>query len=295
MIKIVSGISVPIGSTIALVRLCNEMNRRGHDCVLYGPDAWHLDQCRSGRISAFDPRPGDKVIVHHIPLFSTADIYGMEDKIEALRRETRLGALKNIVLRYLSRTKKDPDLMLILSCQERERFSLWRGRRALFDRIHYAHASQSDDRGVGRNAFVCPNFVAPLVPAAAKPEKTAGVVGTIRKENHTHEAVKAAFQDGMETVTLYGYLMDPLYYYQQLLPLVKKYPGRIKFAGCLDDPQRIYDSLSDVYRTVDRPWSSVRRECALTNTLYHGPDGNRDEPSMSNDQIYGVWKRELGL
>ncbi|HUL00473.1 MAG TPA: hypothetical protein VLX29_06405, partial [Nitrospirota bacterium] len=143
--------------------------------------------------------------------------------------------------------------------------------------------------------FVAPNFVEELSVSQQKPDRVAGIIGTIRKENSTALSIERAFQDGMEKVIVYGYLLDPIYYYQNVDPLTKKYPAKIKFAGFIDNKQLMYDSISDVYCSIRKPWSMVKRECLLTNTRYHGLDSSNKEKTMTNDEIYKVWMKELGL
>jgi hypothetical protein len=294
MIKIVSGNSIPAGSTIALVNLCNQFNDRGHECIFYGPDRWHLDKCRSAEISEFYPQNGDIIIVHHIKLFSAAELYRLPDKIEQLRKKTRLDSLKNLIRKRLPGPRRLTGIKLILSCQENDLFPLRQLNDALFDKIHYADLSQASLHKIPRSYFICPNFGNRLTASEAKPDRVAGIIGSIRKENQTESSVEKALADGMESVVLYGYLLDPVYYYVRIQPLTQKYPGRIRYAGFIDDKQKMYDSISDVYRAVARPWSLVKRECRLTNTSYHGPDPDAGEP-MTDDQMFAVWKNELGL
>ena len=295
MIKIVSGFSIPVGSTIALVNLCNQLNDRGHSCVLYGPDNWHMDQCKSAKLSDFHPEHGDIIIVHHIKLFSVSELYKIQEKIEELRQKRGFNSLKGVFVRHLPGSRKHVGLKLILSCQENDLFPIRRLNYALFDKIHYAHGSQINYHKIAHCHFVCPNFGSHLTPSEHKPIRAAGVIGSIRKENQPAVSIEKALHDKMETVTLYGYLIDPVYYYKEIVPLIKKYPGKIRFAGFIDDKQKIYDSLSDVYCTVGRAWSLVKRECALTSTRYHGPDISTKEESMTNEQIFNVWEKELDL
>jgi hypothetical protein len=295
MIKIVSGFSMPVGSVIALVNLCNQFNARKQDCVLYGPDRWHLDQCKSAMISAFHPEQGDIVIVHNIKLHSGGDLYKIEDRIEELRKGTWWKSLRGAVAGRLSGSRRRDGVKLILSCQENELFPIRKLRYSLFDKIHYANASQVGYHGISPPHFICPNFNDPLRPSERKPEKVAGVLGSIRRENKTDASIETALRDGMEKVILYGYLFDPLYYYDRIAPLAGKYPGRIRFAGFVDDRQRMYDSISDVYCAGRKPWSLIRTECRLTGTRYHGPAAGDDGESMTDDQRYTVWERELGL
>ncbi len=289
-----SGLSVPVGSTVALVNLCNQFNDRGHNCVLYGPDKWHLDKCRAAAIFDFHPENGDIVIVHNIKLFSSAELYKLPEKIEQLRQQTRLGSLKDMIFKSVPRPREHAGIKLILSCQENDLFPIRQLRYALFDKIHFADFSQASYHRIAQDHFICPNFSNRLITSERKPDRIAGVIGSIRKKNQIELSVENAFADGMESVIIYGYLSDPIYYYSRIQPLAKKYPGRIRYAGFIDDRQKMYDSISDVYRAVAKSWSLIRRECRLTNTRYHGPDPSKGG-SMTDDQIFAVWKDQLGL
>jgi hypothetical protein len=298
MIKIVSGLSIPVGSTVALVNLCNQFNDRGHDCILYGPDNWHLDKCRAASIADFHPEDGDIIIVHHIRLFSVPELRKLQDKIEH-QKKAGLSSLKDAIWGSVPRSRKHADLKLILSCQENELFPIRLVNHTLFDKIHYVHGEQVRYHRISHPYFICPNFCNDFIMSALKPRKAAGVIGSIRKENKIDRSIVRALEDGMDTVIVYGYLLDPVYYYQKIEPLTKTYTGKIKFAGFIDNKQKVYDSLSDAYCTVSKPWSLVKKECNLTNTCFHGPDNSPDnvheEELMTNNQILDVWENELGL
>lgn len=299
MIKIISGLSVPVGSTVALVNLCNQFNDRGRSCILYGPDKWPLDKCRAATIADFHPEKGDVIIVHNIKLFSSAELYNLPEKIEQLRNQTRLNSLKDMILRSMPGSRKQADIKLILSCQGNDLFPIRQLRYALFDKLHCVDASQVRYHKITRNHFICPNFTDHLIASELKPRKVAGVIGSIRKENKIDLSIVNALEDGMDTVIVYGYLLDPVYYYRKIEPLTKTYPGKIRFAGFIDNKQKLYDSLSDVYCAADKAGNMIKRECRLTNTRFHGPDGSQDssheKESMTDDQIFRVWENELGL
>ena len=106
--------------------------------------------------------------------------------------------------------------------------------------------------------------------------------------------IEDALGKGMESVTLFGYMYDPIYFYNTIEPLIRKHPGMIKYAGFMDDRQTMYDSISDVFSAVSKPWSLVERECRLTGTRFHGPDADSGS-FLSNDEIYAIWKDHLGL
>ncbi|MBI5575406.1 MAG: hypothetical protein HY896_03465 [Deltaproteobacteria bacterium] len=295
MIKIVSGQSIPVGSTVALANLCNQLNSRGHECVFYGPDRWHMDKCLSAPLSDFRPVNGDIVIAHGIRLHSASDL----DDPAKLAGTSRGGGwrkeLEDRIPGVLAGGTKPDAFRLILTRSGDDPVLTGRPRFSIFHKIHFSCESQRD-RGASRfSHFVCPDFVRDLEKPAARPERVAGVIGTVRRENRLETSIEKALRDGMESVVLYGYMLDPVYFNSNIAPLSKTYPGRIKFAGFVDDPRKMYDSISDVYRCAARPWSPVKRECALTGTRYHGPDTAEADESASNDSIYEVWKKELDL
>lgn len=294
MIKIVSGLSIPVGSTVALANLCNQFNFRGHECVFHGPDRWHMDKCRSAHISDFRPGEGDIVISHGIRLRSVSDLLDLENRIASTRRGDLRSALMDGISRSFGSKKKPEKFRLVLSCHGDGPVRIGRMALPMFHKIRFSCDAQKNRHAAGHPYFVCPDFVHDLKKPVRKPEKVAGVIGCVRPGNMLEISIERALQDGMEAVIVYGYMLDPKYFYSKIAPLTKKYPGRIKYAGFIDDPQKMYDSISDVYRCAGKPWSTVKRECDLTNTRYHGPEPPKEE-TIGNDAIYGIWKRELGL
>ena len=163
------------------------------------------------------------------------------------------------------------------------------------DSIHYSCNALRTTGKIKRPGFVCPRFVNDLKGSEHKPHKVAGVIGSVRKENDTVVSIEKALSDGMEKVVIYGYLFDPTYFYDQIEPLAKKYPGKIKFAGFVDDQQYMYDSISHVYCSADKPWSRLKQECLATNTIYSGPETLSDNIMVTNDEILGMWAQALEL
>ncbi len=295
MIKIVSGRSIPVGSTVALANLCNQLNARGHGCVFHGPDRWHLDKCRSALLSDFRPEGGDIVIAHGLRLRSAADLYDVNNPSVSGAGYGLLSVLKQDVFGYLRSRRRPETFRLLLSFSGSDPARTGRAAWSTFHKIHFSCEAQKDRASAGSSHFVCPDFLHDLKKPDRRPQKVAGVIGCVRPENALERSIEKALLDGMESVIVYGYLLDPVYFHSHVLPLAKRYPGRIRFAGFLDDPQKMYNSISDVYRCAAKPWSAVKRECALTDTRYLGPDAPGDEEAAGNDAIYAVWKRELEL
>ena len=144
-------------------------------------------------------------------------------------------------------------------------------------------------------AFVAPNFVNDLDMIENRSTKIAGVIGDIEKENKIEAAIEKALLDGMDTVIMFGAMKDPEYYYDKIVPLMKRYSGKIKYAGFIDDRQKMYGTVSHVYSAVKKQWGSVSSECAMTNTRFHAPESPSDDCRMTNDQIFEIWKHELAI
>ena len=143
--------------------------------------------------------------------------------------------------------------------------------------------------------FVAPNFSGELNKSERKPMKVGGVIGSVKKSNDTVTAIENAFLDGMEQVIIFGSVKDPEYYYEKIAPLTTKYRDRIKYAGFIDDRQKMYDAVSDVYSAINKPWSAVGHECAMTHTRFHAPGCSDAKGRMSKDQIFEIWRKELSL
>lgn len=294
MIKIVTGSTVPMGSTVALVSLCNHFNSRGISCTLYGPDKWHLDKCKSGNIGDFRPETGDIIVVHDLRLLSTSDLHDLNALIGESRKDFLLRNIKNF---FTGRsTGSQPNqYKLVLTCRGEGQSRTSLPRLTMFNKIHCTNDTCQICRKTKHLSFICPNFLDDLKKSENKPDKIAGVIGTIRKENQLEQSIERALRDGMKSVIIFGYLADPSYYYSTIEPLTKTYPGKIKFAGFIDVKQKVYDSVSDVYCSVSKPWSLIEHECTLTGTSFHGPNTATSTETMTNDQIFRVWKEELTL
>ena len=71
MIKILTGYSDKGGSTVALTNLTNSLNEAGYETVMYGPHDYHLDKCKSGKLTedvVKNVSTEDRVITHFLKL-----------------------------------------------------------------------------------------------------------------------------------------------------------------------------------------------------------------------------------
>lgn len=294
MIKIISGYSHAAGSTLALANLCNEFNSRGYACIFYGPDNWHIDKCASRKLIDFSPENGDTIIMNDIPLLSAGDI----SKINAVLEESRSYSLPRSLGRFLKKllpSNAHSDYKLFLTCPSNDAQPLSDVRILLFRKIHFSSNALKSYFHTAHSSFIASSFCGDLKKSEYKPEKTGGIIGSIKKQNNIVEAIERALLDGNETVIIYGYMKDPVYYYDKIVPLTIRHTGRIKYAGFMDDRQKMFDSVTDVYSSVRKPWSVVVRECAMTHTRFHAPEPLNQDARMTKDQIFEIWKNELAL
>ena len=68
MIKILTGWSNKGGSTFAFINLMKELEKAGHESILYGPHEWHLDKCNGAMLKDLIISPEDTIIAHFIQL-----------------------------------------------------------------------------------------------------------------------------------------------------------------------------------------------------------------------------------
>jgi hypothetical protein len=267
MIKIVSGVTLPGGSTIAHVRLCRLFNEHGHPCTLYGPHDWHLDKCPSARLAELEFAPDDKVLVHNIDL-------------------ARLG-------------KRPAVDSLILTCHETTGYPLRMMDLSALDLIHFVSESQRAWHAVQHPSVVIPNVVDPLQPSRRKADgqRIAGVIGHIDPHKQTHLSIQRALDGGCSQVLLFGNIMNREYFSNTVLPTAQKYPGRVIHMGYLSDRQAIYDAVDVVYHSsIAETFNFVRMECVMTGTPYEGlASGDTDARLASPDEIFHAWADVLGL
>jgi hypothetical protein len=294
MIKIISGYQFPAGSIVALVNLCNQLNSKGHASEFYGLGHWHRDKCRSGDLQDFYPEEGDVIVLHEIAISSFDDLYSLKAVVSQARKSGWRKTLQIILAEMLGARAQRNGIKIFLTCQGQISLGKMAMRYSLFDKVHFVSEGQSKYCRIKRPKFICPNFIADLKHSSSKPVKVAGIIGSINKKYDVALLIEMALREGMNTVILYGDLADPIYFYKAVVPLMKKHPGRIKFAGFVGNQQRMYDTISDAYVAIERPWSNVRRECAMTGTNYHGASKS-EVRDLTNDEILEIWEKELEL
>lgn len=275
-IRLFSGTTEPGGSTVAHINLINLFNKHGIEAYLYGPHDWHLDKCQGLQISCdINARikelckPNDIVITHFLHPSSMYCI---------------------------------PRKRHILSLHEKHLFPLKKYyNRQNYDKVHFVSETQKDWHEVSCPHFICHPLLDPsLKKSQVKPEnKVAGIIGNIDRNKRTHLSIQRALDDGHSIIKLFGkYIQKDGYYEESILPFIELHPEKISMQFS-EDKQSMYDSLTDVYlSSSSETWSFIKAECEVTNTTFHGTpeiEKNFPKPLLSEDEIFNIWKKELGL
>lgn len=260
VIKIASGYTDPGGSTVALINLANALVVAGHECILHGPHAWHLDRCRGARLDDLRFEPDDRVITHFLPLDRRPDV-----------------------------------ARVLLASHEKWWFPVDRIPRhwdcAVF--LHDAHREYH--AGYRGDHLIIPNLREPLHPRATPdPAAVAGVIGSIEERKQTHVSILRALADGSERVRLFGRITDGAYFERHVRPLLGPH---VEWCGFATDKQLMYESIGRVYHSsLGEVACLVKDECHSTGTPFHGnAETDHVVSTMANDRIVAAWLAALGL
>jgi hypothetical protein len=263
MIKIISGYTGKGGSTVAFINLTNYFNSLGIDCVLYGNQDWHLDKCRSARLSGVSFEPDDRIIAHFLDM------------------------------KYRPNVHK-----VVLGCHEKWWFKVGNIQQfwdeAIF--LHEAHKDYQVSEGYKGKYSIIPNLKESLV-LKDKPELdlVAGIIGSIEDRKKTHLSIIKALKDGCKKIYLYGNILDEKYYNQFVKPLLNN--DKVVLGGFSENKQEMYDSIGRVYHSsIGEVACLVKDECYLTNTKFFGnEETNHVVSPLTNDEIIQLWKNVLDL
>jgi hypothetical protein len=261
MIKIITGYSERGGSTVAFINLTNELNKRGYDCILYGPHHWHLDKCKSDLIKNLKFDISDRVISHVLKLDNRPNV------------------------------KK-----IVLSSHENWWFEV-ANIKQYWDEVIFLHQNHRDYhwRYNGKYSII-PNLKENLLPSdKTNVKKIAGVIGTIESRKQTHLSIERALNDGCEKVLVYGRVGDEPYYQTYVKHLFDN--NKIIHMGHSTNKQEMYDSIEKVYHMSKGEVAClVKDECYLTNTEFYGNDQTKNEVSkLNNDEIINLWIKTLEI
>jgi hypothetical protein len=265
MIKIISGYTGKGGSTVAFINLTNYFNSIGLDCVLYGNHDWHLDKCRSAKLSGFKTEPDDRIISHFLELQNRPNVH-----------------------------------KIVLGCHEKWWFKVGQIKQ-YWDEVIFLHEAHKDyhvENGYHGQYSIIPNLKESLtaLPIDQKQELdlVAGIIGSIEDRKKTHISILKALKDRCQKVYIYGNILDEGYFNKEVKPLLG---DRVQLIGFSENKQQMYDSIGRVYHSsVGEVACLVKDECYLTNTKFFGNEETNHEVSpLPNNQIINLWLRALDI
>lgn len=262
MVKIVSSISHEGGSTIILINLTNLFNSKGIDTTFYGPHDYHMDKCKSKKLSELQFDKKDIVITHHIAF-----------------------------------DKRPPVKRVVLASHEKWWFEV-ADYPVHWDLVVFNHEEHRNYHNRYNGPYVLiPNpkdFNNPLY-SIDKPEKemVAGIIGSIEPRKQTHLSIERALEDGCEEILVYGRVLDDAYYKKYCRKYY--YHPNVKFMGHSNNKQEMFNSIGRVYHmSIGEVSCLVKDECHYTNTKFFGNEQTLHEVSeLTNDELFLIWKDVL--
>jgi|ETNvirenome_6_85_1030632.scaffolds.fasta_scaffold00441_12 hypothetical protein len=179
---------------------------------------------------------------------------------------------------------------IILSCHETNLFPL-KGKKKFWDDIQFVSESQKEWHGL--DGVVIPNVITPLENHGGSPG-VAGVIGSVDSHKQTHMSISRALSAGYKKVLVYGLITDQEYYMRRVRPLEGK---RVLLLGHLDDKQKMYDSVEEVFHSSKREtFNFVKFECEKAGIKYNGLDSTLSSAEIKTDEeILEQWKTLLGI
>jgi len=271
-IKIISGFTNAGGSTVANINLCNLFNKKGLDCTFYGPESWHLDKCNGELLNPENTainEEGEILLLHYLKFPSRPD-----------------------------KSKK-----VVLTCHEKALFPI-SSISKFWDDVHFV--SEHQKKWQREPGFVIPNVISQLKKSPKKPNKVAGIIGSVDKNKRTHVAIRQAIEEGYKKILLYGFISDEGYFDSLVKPYADE--GLVTLMGHEDDKQKMYDSVSKVFHSSrSETFNFIMPECDLTGTEYCGTesanpfvdDQNLNGPpthySTTEDEIFEAWMENLEI
>jgi hypothetical protein len=258
-VKIVTGWSGPGGSTTVFINLTNYFNSKGLECTLYGPQDWHMEKCRSGKLSDLNFEEDDVLICHYLNL-------GQRPKVKKV----------------------------LFSCHEKWWFDF--SKVPIFwDKAIFLHKEHREYHSEYKGSFsIIPNIKEELHPSDKSGlDLVAGIIGAIEDRKQTHISIHRALEDGCEKVLLFGNLQDAQYYSEKVEHLLVS--GKVINKGYASSKQEMYDSIGRVYHSSKGEVAClVKDECFSTGTKFFGNEETDNTVSdLSNEQIFSLWMKEI--
>lgn len=264
MIKIITGWSNKGGSTFALMNLMKELEKAGHESIMYGPHEWHLDKCNGAMLKDFNITTEDTIIAHFIQLPAGGP-----------------------------KPKK-----IILACHEKDVFEVGNIRPFWDTAVFINEKQRKYHKNYNGKYEIIPNVKVHFEnnPKSEEAKKTAGIIGSFDVNKQTHISIERALNDGFEKVLLFGGVSDQEYYNEFVKPLIDKHDNVIEY-GFIEDKQEMYDMIGTAYISSKSEVASlVKDESFSTGTEFKGNHAtNNSTLDITNEEVVSRWVNVLEL
>ena len=264
MIKILTGYSEKGGSTVALSNLTNSLNEAGYEAIMYGPHDYHLDKCKSGKLT--------------------------QDVLNEITQED------SVITHFLKLLGRPNAKKVVLACHEKWWFDVG-GIEQHWDEVIFLHDAHQKYHHKYKGEFsIIPNIKEPLTKNDKSDiDLVAGIIGSIEDRKQTHISIQRALKDKCEKIYLFGNVGDPAYYNSHVKPMLGL-PKIIEY-GHTESKQEMYDMIGRVYHSSKGEVAClVKDECWSTGTKFFGGEETENIVSdLTNEEIIEKWKTVLEL
>ena len=295
-VKIISGWSLPGGSTTHHISLTNLLNENGYDCTFYGPHEYHLDKCQGASLDMEfrdNIAPGTRIPV----LTGNKDLNIEPDDIVISHF---IQYSKDAVSTYNGLANPLKAKKHILSLHETNIFPLKHIDLTPYNLIQYVSEVQKDWHSVDTPSVIIPPVVEKVdikrtfLEVNGKSERmytgNAGVIGSIDGHKLPHLSIERALKDGFRRVLLFGMITDKDYFNEHVAPYVMK--GTVVVLNHVEDKSEMYSAIDMVYHSSLREtYGLVEAECRLSGVPFKGESNNQD--ILSEEEIFERWKTVL--
>jgi hypothetical protein len=258
-----------------LKALCHALNDAQYDCTLYSSDLYFENECRFQHIKTFTPEANDLILSCGVPFQTVNDVFRINEVLYASELPLKKNKFKYKLKRWIKRQKLK--LKKALEVQAPKNFRLFNlsfrsgERLALEPSVFDGSLSAKDLPFI--DTYSPESFQKSPMPS----QKKAVIVSPIEEASHIKETIEQAVKDGMESIYLAGTFKDPVYYAQELLPLLESYAGKIQVWGSPHRLETLMAQVTDVYD--ESVWAIESQRLAdLWGRTFHG---NEEAPKKT--------------
>lgn len=215
MVKFISAHTGPSFETWSKILFINLLNEKGISAELYGRSHWPFGKCKYKKLSEFEVQPGDIVINDGLCVNTYFDLINIGNNYYSHGRKARALNLMRYFARYLKH---------IFKIVFRVRCVLYRtGPNHKIGHIYKKNIS--DDAKFDLNQLLA-------LPESNTSDEELSIYLDIRRGKDVASAIK---RHTASTVNIYGSILEPSYFREEIKPLLEDPNRKIRFMGLQED------------------------------------------------------------